>query len=60
MPDDEDVRTDAQKEWADWARNGYRKRYQPTSIRRFGFVVFLVLIVGLVTVFWLSANGRLP
>jgi hypothetical protein len=54
------VRTDAQKEWADWARSGYRKRYQPTSIRRLGFVFFVVLIVGLITIFWLSANGRLP
>lgn len=57
--DDEDVRTDAQKEWAEWARSGYRKRFQPTSIRRISFVVSLVLVVGLGTVFWLAAHGRL-
>jgi hypothetical protein len=25
----DDVRTESQKEWADWAAHGYRKRYQP-------------------------------
>jgi hypothetical protein len=57
---DDDIRTDAQKEWAEWARSGYAKRLQPTSMRRMGFVFFIVFIMMLVTVFWLGIHGRLP
>ena len=55
-----DARTDRQKEWADWAASGYAKRFQPTSIRRFGLAVSVVLFAGLLAVFWLAAHGRLP
>ena len=57
---DRDVRTEAQKEWADWSAHGYRKLYQPRSVLLFGFVVSVLLIGGLMTVFWLAANGRFP
>lgn len=57
---DRDVRTEAQKEWADWSAHGYRKLYQPRSVLLFGFVVSVTLIGGLMTVFWLAANGRFP
>ena len=52
--------TEAQREWAAWAAHGYRKLYQPRSIRRFGFVFTLVMAFVLVSVFWLGTHGRLP
>jgi hypothetical protein len=55
---DDDPRTDAQKEWANWAAHGYRKLYQPRSVRRFGLIFSLVLAAVLLTIFWLSAHGR--
>lgn len=58
--DDEDLRTESQKEWADWAAHGYRKRYQPRSILWFGFIFFTLFAVGLIVVFWLAASGRWP
>ena len=56
--DGEDPRTEAQKEWANWAAHGYRKLYQPRSVRRFGLVFTLVLAGVLLTIFWLAAHGR--
>jgi hypothetical protein len=56
--DDGDPRTEAQKEWANWAAHGYRKLYQPRSVRRFGLVFSLVLAGLLLTIFWLAAHGR--
>ena len=56
--DDGDPRTEAQKEWANWATHGYRKLYQPRSVRRFGLVFSLVLAGLLLTIFWLAAHGR--
>ena len=53
-------RTEAQREWADWAAHGYRKRYQPRSMLWLGGIVFTALIVGLAIVFWLAANGKWP
>jgi hypothetical protein len=58
--DDGDPRTEAQKEWANWAAHGYRKLYQPRSVRRFGLVFSLVLAGVLLTIFWLAAHGRFP
>jgi hypothetical protein len=57
---DRDVRTEGQKEWADWAASGYRKRYQPRSIRRAGLVFSLLFALGFVAVGWLAAHGRFP
>jgi hypothetical protein len=53
-------RTDIQKEWAAWAAHGYRKLYQPRSIRRFGLVFTVLLSLLIVTVFWLGIHSRLP
>jgi hypothetical protein len=53
-------RTETQKEWADWAAHGYRKLYQPRSIRRFGLVFTVLLSLLILTVFWLGTRGRLP
>jgi len=58
--DDEDLRTESQKEWADWAAHGYRKRYQPRSMLWFGAVFFILFGTGLAAVFWLAASGRWP
>ena len=55
---DDDRRTRAQKEWANWAAHGYRKLYQPRSVRRFGLVFSVVLAGVLLTIFWLAAHGR--
>jgi hypothetical protein len=54
----DDVRTESQKEWADWAAHGYRKRYEPRSMLWFGGVFFTVFIVFLLTIFWLTSTGR--
>jgi hypothetical protein len=60
VSDDNTYRTESQKEWAGWAARGYRKMYQPRSMLRFGAVVYSLLIVGLLAVFWLAFNHRLP
>jgi hypothetical protein len=56
--DDGDPRTETQKEWANWAAHGYRKLYQPRSMRRFGLIFSLVLAGVLLTIFWVAAHGR--
>ena len=58
--DDGDPRTEAQKEWANWAAHGYRKLYQPRSVRLFGLVFTLVLAGILLTIFRSAAHGRFP
>ena len=60
MPEEDDDRymTDSQKEWRDWSEHGYRKLYQPQSVRRIFFVCTLAFIVLLLAVFWLAAQGR--
>jgi hypothetical protein len=60
VEDDEldDVRTESQKEWANWAAHGYRKRYQPRSVLWFGGIFFAVFICFLLTIFWLTSTGR--
>jgi hypothetical protein len=57
---DDDYRTETQREWANWAAHGYRKLYQPRSVRRFGLVFSVVLAVLLLTVLWFAAHGGLP
>lgn len=57
---DEDPRTEAQKQWANWAAHGYRKLYQPRSVRRFGLVFTAVLAGVLLTIFWRAAHGQFP
>lgn len=59
-PELDPYRTESQREWARWAAHGYRKQYQPRSIRRALAIVFTVLVVGIAVIFWLSATGRLP
>ena len=49
--DDDDVRTESQKEWASWAAHGYRKRYQPRSVLLFGGIFTAALVVFLLLVF---------
>jgi hypothetical protein len=49
--DDDDGRTEAQKEWADWAAHGYGKRYQPRSMLWFGGIFSAVMIGFLLVVF---------
>jgi hypothetical protein len=59
-PDVDRYRSESQKQWADWAAHGYRKLYQPRSMLWFGGIFVTLLILGLGTVFWLAAHGRLP
>ena len=54
--DDEDVRTESQKEWANWSAHGYRKLYQPRSMLWFGGIFFALFTVFLLLVF----TGHLP
>ena len=54
--DDEDVRTESQKEWANWAAHGYRKRYQPRSVLWFGAVFCTLFIAFLLVIF----TGHFP
>jgi hypothetical protein len=60
MDDEDNGRTDAQKEWASWAAHGYRKLYQPRSMLWFGGIFFALFAAGLFVVFWLAASGRWP
>jgi hypothetical protein len=59
-PERDDGRTESQKEWADWAAHGYKKLYQPRSIRRFGALFTVLFAAVLVTISWLAAHGRIP
>jgi hypothetical protein len=60
-PEDLDrYQTETQKEWAAWAAHGYRKLYQPRSIRRFGLVFTVAMALLIMSVFWLGIHGRLP
>lgn len=54
-----DVRTESQKEWADYVRSGYWKALQPKSLRRAGFAFSSLFAIGLGVLFWLAASGRL-
>jgi hypothetical protein len=49
--DDDDVRTESQREWANWAAHGYSKRYQPRSMLWFGGIFCAVLIAVLLVIF---------
>ena len=49
--DDDDIRTESQKEWANWSAQGYRKLYQPRSVLWFGGIFTVLLIVFLLLVF---------
>jgi hypothetical protein len=56
-PDDEDdYRTEAQKEWAAWAASGYRKWRQPRSVLIAGGIFFALFIAALLVVFILAAH----
>ena len=59
-PELDDYRTQSQKEWANWAAHGYRKRYQPRSVLRVGFVFTILLCTLLLTVFWFAFHGGMP
>jgi hypothetical protein len=54
--DDDDVRTESQKEWANWAAHGYRKLYQPRSMLWFGAIFVAVFSALLLVIF----TGRFP
>jgi hypothetical protein len=58
--DDDDARTEARKEWANWAAHGYRKLYQPRSMLWFGGIFSILFAAGLIAIFWLASTGRLP
>lgn len=49
--DEDDIRTESQKEWANWAAHGYRKRYQPRSVLWAGGVFFTLFIAFLLVIF---------
>jgi hypothetical protein len=52
----DDVRTESQKAWANWAAHGYRKRYQPRSILWFGGIFTILFVALLLVVF----TGHVP
>jgi hypothetical protein len=54
--DDDDVRTESQKEWANWAAHGYRKLYQPRSMLWFGGIFCALFIAFLLVIF----TGHFP
>ena len=57
---DDEFRSESQREWANWAAHGYRKRYQPRSVLRFGVVFTILLSAFLLTVFWFAFHGGMP
>jgi hypothetical protein len=60
MTEETDDRTESQREWANWGAHGYRKLYQPRSVRRFGLVFTVVLAAVLFAVFWFAAHEGVP
>jgi len=54
MPEEPDLRTESQKEWATWAEHGYRKRYQPRRILWIGGGIALTFILGFLAIFVLA------
>ena len=54
--DEDHVRTESQKEWANWATHGYRKLYQPRSMLWFGGIFCTLFIALLLVIF----TGHLP
>ncbi len=54
--EEDHVRTESQKEWANWAAHGYSKRYQPPSMLWFSGIFCVLLIAFLLVVF----TGRFP
>jgi hypothetical protein len=60
LEDDDPERDRRRRGWADWSAHGYRKLYTPRSMLWFGGIFFGLFAVGLVVIFWLAANGRLP
>jgi hypothetical protein len=60
LDDGETDRERRRREWADWSAHGYKKLYTPRSLLWFGGIFFTLLAGGLVAIFWLAANGRLP
>jgi len=54
MPDEPDLRTENQKEWALWAERGYAKRYQPRQILWIGGGIALTFILGFLAIFVLA------
>jgi hypothetical protein len=59
-PDDDRDKTESQKEWAAWAAHGYRKLYQPRSIRRFGLVWTVLFSAFFLTIVLPAVHGVLP
>jgi hypothetical protein len=47
--DDDDGRTESQKERANWAAHGYNESYQPRSVLWFGGIFTALLVVFLQT-----------
>jgi hypothetical protein len=60
MDEPDSDRTEAQREWADWAAHGYRKLYQPRSMLLWGGLFLVLFGAALVIVFSLAASGRWP
>ena len=58
--DEDDVRTEPQKDWAEWSAHGYRKLYQPRSMLWFGGVFCGLFVAGLLVIFWLASTNRWP
>jgi hypothetical protein len=54
--DDDEVRTESQKEWASWSAHGYRKLYQPRSILWLGGIFCALFVSFLLVVF----TGHFP
>jgi hypothetical protein len=60
LDDGEPDRDRRRREWAEWSAHGYKKAYTPRAMLWFGGVFFTLFAAGLVAIFWLAANGRLP
>ena len=49
--DDDDLRTESQKEWANWSAHGYRKLYQPRSMLWISGIFCTLLVALLLVIF---------
>lgn len=54
--DRDDLKTESQREWANWSAHGYRKMYQPRSVLRANLVAVVILLVVIGGLLWMAEH----
>ena len=55
-PDADDLRTESEREWANWSAHGYRKMYQPKSVLRANFAGVVILLAVIGGLLWIAEH----